>query len=260
MTIDGTNTKAWGMVPVHVQGAYDMPNRKPPYFYDWGDTKDILLGPTYKAWEPRQIRVRFMYDSRQRTLPPLGANQVDAFIQQYAEAADLTLVTSDAEGTIGQATVKVQEVVEHVKYAGGVERFTMVFRERVPAFNGVVPGTKSVGSVSIDGYGLGQFSAKIIKVRGLSNLPSAKQSRRTTYLEATDLQAYRNLGVFTMSLVIRDNNPYTKLASLQQVLAGEAVLPFVYPGYSFDCICGQGFIVTKLDDKTLKFDLKLIRL
>lgn len=259
MTIDGTNVKNWGMVPIRVSGGYDMPPRRTPYLYDWGDTKDILLGPTWKAWEPRIITVDFLFDARQKTVT-LGANQVEAFIGQYQAAADLNLVLTDAEGSVGEMTVKVVNVQGHRKYRGGNERFTMTFRERVPAFAGSVPGVKSGGSISIDGYGLGQFSAKLIRVRGLSSLGTAKASKETVHNEASKLSQYREISPFTMSLVIRDNNPYTKLASLQAVLVQEKVLTFVYPGISFDCFCSQAFVIQKLDKKTIKFDMTLNRL
>jgi hypothetical protein len=260
MTLDGTDFLEYGLVAIKAQGAYDMPSRIPPFYYDWGDEFEILLGPSWKAFEPRLVAVDFLYDQRRQSIGTPGPSYLDEFTRNYLEAIDHSLVMTDAAGGMGSLVVKIDSASGHTRYRSGNQRIKLLFRERVPSFPGTVPGTKAGGPVSIDGYGLSQFSATLVKATGLSDLAELKQSNDTVHLAAPKRQRYRNLQTFTLSLAIRDDNPYTRLASLQKVLSSDQVLPFTISGLSFDTFLAQGFPVQKLDNKTLKFDLKLVRL
>lgn len=261
MTLDGTNTLAYGLVPVSVTGGYDMPSRVTPYFYDWGDTIEPLLTTTYAGWNPRRIRVDFLYDQKRQTSGVPSTWYVDGLIQGYKTASDIALVLTDAVGSIGSFTVRLRSVTNQRKYRGTTnQRMIWEFEETVTAFNGVVPGVKNGGSISLDGYNLDQFSATITGISNMSGLGDLKASGETTYLTGSKLSAYRNLHGFVLRMVIYDSDPITKLASLQKVLTGNAVLPFVYNGLSFDTFCGQGFTVRFLNANVITFDLTLFRL
>ena len=260
MTLNGTNTIAYGFHPMTVNGGWDMPARKAPYVYDWGDSLEPLLTPTYAAWLPRVITVQFFYDPRTQTIGVGTSNWVDVFAQTYLVGSDITLGVTDKVGTIGEHTVRVKSIVKHKKYRGGNAKITVAFQEVSAAFNGTVPVSKSGGTFSIDGYSFGQFNAKLISTGGLSGLGELKPSKATTTINPKGLSAYRALNKFSLKLVIHSNDPISDLASLQKVLTGEAVLPFVYSGLSFDTFCGGSSKTIKKNGQTLIFDLNLFRL
>ena len=59
MTLNGTNPISQGMVPMKVEGGYDMPSRGGEYLYNWGDVYEAVFGPNYTVWSPRIITVEF---------------------------------------------------------------------------------------------------------------------------------------------------------------------------------------------------------
>lgn len=261
MTIDGVNVLDYGLVPITVTGGYDMPGRITPFFYDWGDTIEPLLTASYAGWRRRNIFVDCVYDSRRQTIGVPSTWYLDGLIQGYKTGADIALILTDAVGAIGSFTVRLKAVTKHKKYRGtNNHRMTWEFEEVTTVFSGVVPVAKNGGSISIDGYGLSQFGATILKITNLSGLGALSKSPESRYLTDVKLSSYRDLHGFNLKMVIYDNDPIAKLASFQKVLTGEQVLPFVYNGLSFDTFCGQGFSVVFLSSKAVSFNLTLYRL
>lgn len=262
MTFDGTNTKAYGLIPIKVNGGYNMPSRRGPYTYDWGDEIEPLLTATYAAWNPRTITVEFLYDPRQQTIGIPSYAYIENFIQtNFATGADIVLALTDAVSGIGTYTVRVTSITAHKKYRNGTnERMTFTFQETAPAFGGTVPVTKNGGATNLDGYNFSQFNAKIMQITNLSGLGGLKKLDTTTYTEAKAMGPYRALSTINIKLVISNEQALERLASLQKVLTGEAVLPFSYNGITFNTFHAAGFAVKHLNSKTIKFDLKLFRL
>jgi len=258
MTINGTNTEQWGLLVESASGGYDMPGRLGEYVYDWGDSYEPLFGSNYTRWAPRLFRVKFLYDPRRKNIT-VGANQVHDLLASFG-TDDLTLVLTDASGAIGTHTVQLNQVVGWKRYKGGQERFTVEFRERVPAFEGALPGTQNGGTFSIDGYSFAQFGCKLIRPLNLAGVGSAIESNATYFTSAPAIRQQRALKSFGLQLVLHDANPIVKMASLHKVLSQDKVLPFVLDSYTFDTMFAAGFQSQRKDSKTQVFTLNLIRL
>ena len=255
MTLNGVNPISQGMVPISVSGGYDMPIRREPFVYDWGDEWEPLFGDNYTAWSPRIIEVKFIYDSRRGT--PGGGTPVQTWLDSFV--GDITLSLTEAGGGYGTFTVRLLSAFDYRAYKSGNATLTVQFEEQIPSFPASLP-SKVAGSPSIDGYSLSQFGCHVVRSSEMAALGLLKESAMTQGLWAPKRRALREPVEVSLDLVMQTNNPLARMYELQSVLAQGKVLPFVYGNYTFDCICVSGFQATKLNSTTLRFNLFLLRL
>lgn len=256
MTINGTDTKAWGMIPVKTSGHFDMPSRRGEIMYDWGDEFEPLFGSYYTAFEPRVITVEFLYDPRIQTIGNATPNWVDVWVESYKTVTELTL---GIEGEFGDRIVTVTEVNNNKKYRGANQKITFVFEERVPTFNGSLPGTKNGGFFSIDGYSISQFNL-ILKESKVTSLGTSLESSETVFLEAPKKRDVRNFASIFLDLYLVSSNPARDLANFQKVLAQEKVMTLEYGSISFQVLFVTGFQTQRLNLGAFKLTLNLLRL
>jgi hypothetical protein len=253
MTLDGTDFLNLGFMVQSVNGGYNMPGRLSPFFYDWGDTMEPLFE---NGWSPRTIAVNVVYDPR-RT-----ASTVETITRAQMAATAKVLRMNGASGQVGEHNVVVSRILNHLIY-GPHAKLTMEFQETVPGFNGVLPGSKSGGSYSLDGYSFKQFGIVISRVRNISGLGQAKTSQKTVYKTAQERTQYRAFHEFYLDCYLIGSgmtDTLTKLHNFQKVLSQEKVLPFVYESYNFDTLFTNQMQVTRISPRAFRFTLALNRL
>lgn len=250
MTINGTNTKDWGLIPYKITGHMNMPSRFGNYLYDWGDEWEPLFGPNYTSWTNRTFIVDFVFDPNVQTI----STTLDAWVQNYKTASELTVAFDNG---VGSHQVYLEQVRSHLKYVGGRAKIQIAFREPVPAFPGVIPSNSS-DILTIDGKGLNAFSCVLSRFQE-STLGQILNSAETVYNRAQKARGLRNPATVIATIYCTSNHAQN-IANLQKVLSQDKILPVEYNGNNFNVICAQGFTATKAGRDAYKIELQLLRL
>lgn len=264
MIIDGVNTLDYGLVPLKVSGAYDMPSRLSPYLYDWGDEIQPLLLPSQMSWEGRNIEIEFLYDiSRATSANKLINNFLDVMTRYYTDALPFNLELTEKTGSVGVYNVVVSSIGNHLRYRNGYSKINFRFFEQVPSFAGVLPTLPvTTPSISLGGYGFSQFGIIISKLIDISGIGEAKESPVTTYNKSAAKSQYRGLHAFKMNCYCVGTSPtdvLLKISSFQKLLTSNSLLNFRYGDFNFDTFAATGFKATKKAGKIIQFELTLFR-
>lgn len=264
MTIGGVDTLDYGLVPITVSGAHDMPSRISPYQYDWGDEIQPIFSPSQMAWEGRTITVRFLFDRRRATVENrIVPNLLDVVTRNWEQANTMVLVLSQATGAIGSYTGRISAMTGHKRSRGDFATINMVFQEHIPAFPGTVPTPPGTApDISLGGHGFGAFGITVSRPVDLSALGAAKESSATRYMKSADVGPYRALQGVKISCNCIGDTPQDLLVNIsnfQKLLTTPSLLDFTYPGWAFKAFVPTGFKGTVRSGRALKFDLTIYR-
>ena len=266
MKIAGIDTTDWGLVPLSVQGAYNMPNRLPPYEYDWGDEIAPILQTELMSWEARNITVNFFYDP-ERQDPVYSTNYFDNSMQGFYNL-DTTLELTEAVGSLGVHDITVLNIGPETRHRHPINtrryhKVSINFHERVPAFNGVLPSLPgSLGNQALGGYNLSQFGIVVSSANDMSGIGISKELPLTVYLQEKRRAFYRENHLFRLNcycIGISPSDLLQKISAFHKLLTSNSLLNLKYNELQFDTFAPFGFNAEKVSRKVLRFDLTLIR-
>lgn len=189
MKIAGADSKAWGLSLIRSEDLLNLPARKEPFFYDWGDLIEPLTDEQDLFFEPNSFFLEFFYEPPKGALGQSPAGSLYALLEHLgAQGSDEIALETSYKATRAKI-VKIKEVQTLGASCG---RFSVIFREaplQVPSFPSDLKRVDKEG-LRVNGYPLQENTGLI--------LSECKEAREIPPLRKSALSIYKRsaLSVF----------------------------------------------------------------
>lgn len=254
MLFDGTDIGVYGLVLLKKPGAYNLPSRQEPTFYDWGDELSPLLEAEEIFFQANVFTMELLYDYR-RTV-----NTVDQALAFLEGLGEFDMTFDEATGSYGVLTCRIRSVRSKINYRG-FHKLTLTVYQRVPSFPGSIPAQSvPVGTNAIAGINASVFGIVFGKLYNGKSLGTSRPSKETVYLEANKDLDERGFKRITIPCFLVGSSPadvLIKLENFKKTITSPGAKELRHNGVIMSVFLTEGFRVDRINNKTVKFDLTL---